>query len=661
MAVSSGFFNSVNHDRLYDSEQISSIFDGIIVDGVYENYGEAFNVTAYADVENTVIIGTGRAWFDHTWTYNDSQFSITLDPANDMLSRVDAIVIDVNREQATRANSIIYIKGSEASPDMPPELIKTELHNQYPICYITRTAGSAGAIQQSDIEITVGTAACPIVTGVLEAQNLSNLMQQLNDEFYEWWDGVKATLDENVVTHLQNQIDEINAKLDSDDATVGLLEKPIADIYMNNSYDVTVSSYTYESNILGEVNGNKYRSLVTFLPDGKLLKVKSYVDTSGTVKKKGVVIYIYNTDGVLAVNKTLYSNKVGTLINDGVDDDYSPESGTVNQTETYWMNVNVDSYPVSFDVLRQWGAMERSMGFENKPIRHYIFREHYTIGSTGTIQVSYSDIQTYDSSIWSAGGGDSSRYSSFNSTGYAFVGTSPTSSGSTITMLIGGDASRNTSFVGVAKVDKSGVITGKPFVSNSFYSSMDFDNFENATDNDNIAPNFLYGSEGCAIAYKDSTHWIMVSESTLGITTHNGDQACPYTIGEIVETPFSLYTLKGQTGFYSTGNTAGEYNSLSEKKLIDKAFIGASNSGNPIYTGDVVAIEDNGRYVGIDGDSYYFAIGTNGGIAVSNSKASSFTKPDSSSMRISFVPFINTPTLTGYLQSNYKVILIKKS
>ena len=34
MAVTSGFFNSVNHDRLYDAEQLSSIFDGIIIDGV---------------------------------------------------------------------------------------------------------------------------------------------------------------------------------------------------------------------------------------------------------------------------------------------------------------------------------------------------------------------------------------------------------------------------------------------------------------------------------------------------------------------------------------------------------------------------------------------------------------------------------------------------
>ena len=44
MAVSSGFFDSVNHDRLYNADQVSSMFDGLILDGVYENMGEAFAI-----------------------------------------------------------------------------------------------------------------------------------------------------------------------------------------------------------------------------------------------------------------------------------------------------------------------------------------------------------------------------------------------------------------------------------------------------------------------------------------------------------------------------------------------------------------------------------------------------------------------------------------
>ncbi len=37
MSVTFGFYNSVNGDRKYDAIQMSSIFDGIIRDGVFQH------------------------------------------------------------------------------------------------------------------------------------------------------------------------------------------------------------------------------------------------------------------------------------------------------------------------------------------------------------------------------------------------------------------------------------------------------------------------------------------------------------------------------------------------------------------------------------------------------------------------------------------------
>ena len=45
MTIKSGFFNSLNHDRVYDADDINSIFDGIITDGVFGNIGKRFVVT----------------------------------------------------------------------------------------------------------------------------------------------------------------------------------------------------------------------------------------------------------------------------------------------------------------------------------------------------------------------------------------------------------------------------------------------------------------------------------------------------------------------------------------------------------------------------------------------------------------------------------------
>ena len=44
MSVTYGFYNSINGDRKYNALEMSSIFDGIIVDGVYMSIGDALNV-----------------------------------------------------------------------------------------------------------------------------------------------------------------------------------------------------------------------------------------------------------------------------------------------------------------------------------------------------------------------------------------------------------------------------------------------------------------------------------------------------------------------------------------------------------------------------------------------------------------------------------------
>ena len=64
MAFTCGFFNSENGDRKYNAEQMSAIFDGIIADGVFTTIGDHMAVSAGTGMQ--VLVGTGKAWFDHT-------------------------------------------------------------------------------------------------------------------------------------------------------------------------------------------------------------------------------------------------------------------------------------------------------------------------------------------------------------------------------------------------------------------------------------------------------------------------------------------------------------------------------------------------------------------------------------------------------------------
>lgn len=184
MSVTFGFYNSVNHDRRYNALQMSSIFDGIIRDGIFMSIGTAMVVKAASGM--TVNVGEGRAWFDHTWTLNDSELPVKLEASELILNRIDTIVLDVDHRDSVRANSIIAIKGTPASNPVAPTLIKSTDHNQYPLCNIYVKAGVT-EITQSNITNLVGTGSCPFITGILESIDIEDLVSQWEAQWNEFY------------------------------------------------------------------------------------------------------------------------------------------------------------------------------------------------------------------------------------------------------------------------------------------------------------------------------------------------------------------------------------------------------------------------------------------------------------------------------------------
>lgn len=158
MGVTCGFYNSINSDRKYDAEQLSSIFDGVISDGVFEKIGTALAITANSGMN--INIGVGRAWFNKTWTDNDSVFSLTVEQSEAILNRIDTVILEVNKDDAVRENNIGILKGTPASSPVAPTLTNTELIHQYPLANIYVGAGVT-TITSGNITNKIGTEACP--------------------------------------------------------------------------------------------------------------------------------------------------------------------------------------------------------------------------------------------------------------------------------------------------------------------------------------------------------------------------------------------------------------------------------------------------------------------------------------------------------------------
>lgn len=178
MSFASGFFNSVDHDRLYDATDISRLFDGLIRDGIFASIGDCLVVKQSNQMN--VTVGTGRAWFNHTWSYNDALYPVTIPPSEILMDRIDAVVLEINSVEAVRANSIKLIKGTPASTPTKPALTNTKEVHQYPLAYVT-VGKEVTSIRQADIENCVGTSACPFVTGILEVISIEQLIPQWKD------------------------------------------------------------------------------------------------------------------------------------------------------------------------------------------------------------------------------------------------------------------------------------------------------------------------------------------------------------------------------------------------------------------------------------------------------------------------------------------------
>ena len=193
MSVSSGFFNSLNGDRQYNAAQMSAIFDGLIIDGVFASIGTAFAVKAAGGL--TVNVGIGKAWFDHTWTVNDSILPMTAPEAEVLLDRIDAVVLEVNGTKSVRENTIKFVKGNPSSAPSRPTLTNEGNVHQYPLCYIYRKYGTA-VINQADITPMVGTESTPFVTGILQTISLDELLGKWQDELDRFTDARSQEVDD---------------------------------------------------------------------------------------------------------------------------------------------------------------------------------------------------------------------------------------------------------------------------------------------------------------------------------------------------------------------------------------------------------------------------------------------------------------------------------
>ena len=203
MAWTSGFFNSVNGDRTYNAQQMSSIFEGLITDGVYASVGNKLAVQPASGM--TIRIRSGRGWFNKHWVDNDTDHLIALEPSDVTLNRYAAVCIRV--DEVTGRNAEPYIKYSSfATNPVKPSMERTETVKEYCLAYVYIRAG-VSAITAANIEDTRGnTELCGWVTGLIEQLSTTTLFEQWTALFNDWFVNLQDHINENTEAMLVNAL-----------------------------------------------------------------------------------------------------------------------------------------------------------------------------------------------------------------------------------------------------------------------------------------------------------------------------------------------------------------------------------------------------------------------------------------------------------------------
>ena len=332
-SVTCGFFNSKivdnKSDRLYNAEQMSAIFDGLINDGVFASIGDNLVVTVNSG--NTVNVGTGKCWFNHTWTLNDAPLPIDCGAPDNNMPRIDAIVVEVDSVDK-RDNFIKVVKGTPSQYNTTKPTLSS---NQHALCYITRNPG-ASTITQANIENVVGTDETPFVTGIVQVTSLDNLLGQWRQELDDFIASGETKLD-NFIADEETDFDTWYADMKQlmDDATAEFDTWSTAEKNTIIAWFDGVKGQLSEDpalNLQIQIDANEVeRLLMEGLPDG----TKTFSE-DGTVivstDSKGRTLTKTFTNNFLTITSVLadsYGSELGILVKE-----ISSDGKTINSTLT---------------------------------------------------------------------------------------------------------------------------------------------------------------------------------------------------------------------------------------------------------------------------------------------------------------------------------------
>ena len=155
-AVKSGFFDAINHDRLYSADDMNQPYKEILTEGIDAG---GFEVTPQSTPDMTITVAAGHAFLGGKWV-DAAAKTLTVPENTTLYGRIDAVVLRVDINSDVRAANLIYRTGTPADTPEAPALIGTTGIYEVRLANIA-VAASATAIAAAQITDKRGGTDCP--------------------------------------------------------------------------------------------------------------------------------------------------------------------------------------------------------------------------------------------------------------------------------------------------------------------------------------------------------------------------------------------------------------------------------------------------------------------------------------------------------------------
>ena len=250
MAVTYGFFNSVNGDRKYNADTMSEFYTGICSPGVFQSVDNGLAVSAGTGLN--VSVATGRAIVQGHWLKNDAALTLAISAASTTYARIDAVVIRFN---SNNRNITIAVKdGTPAASPSAPSMTRAGGVYEMALAYVNVAANATSVTvtdKRSDTSVCGWAAVAQAIDGTYEA---------MIDDMKTGFDGVVYQSPGDAVRSCDQKLQD---QITSDDSGICDMVTPFLGkmIYQVGNLDTGTGS-------ISEVSGTRLASQFVYLYAG---------------------------------------------------------------------------------------------------------------------------------------------------------------------------------------------------------------------------------------------------------------------------------------------------------------------------------------------------------------------------------------------------------